>query len=191
MQERFCAELGFPNCESLRDGGNRASRADNQLSRGDRGLSVGHQCRQHCGDNLRHPASERSWWDEAGVGNCRAQTERDRSTCLLMRQSRVRQSGSSASEGFVMMRVASNRSATSAGLVNPVDMTPIFPAIAEAWRELRKGFLDTYRPELHYMRGPGPKWREKPEVSRSDPATHPRLLCGTDRPIWPQSWASC
>ena len=22
-------------------------------------------------------------------------------------------------------------------------------------------FLDPYRPELHYMRGPGPKWREK------------------------------
>jgi hypothetical protein len=21
--------------------------------------------------------------------------------------------------------------------------------------------LDPYRPELHYMRGPGPKWREK------------------------------
>jgi hypothetical protein len=21
--------------------------------------------------------------------------------------------------------------------------------------------LDTYRPEKHYMRGPGPKWREK------------------------------
>jgi hypothetical protein len=26
----------------------------------------------------------------------------------------------------------------------------------------RLGFLfETYRPELHYMRGPGPKWREK------------------------------
>jgi len=22
-------------------------------------------------------------------------------------------------------------------------------------------FFDPYRPELHYMRGPGPKWREK------------------------------
>jgi hypothetical protein len=28
--------------------------------------------------------------------------------------------------------------------------------------------LDPYRPELHYMRGPGPKWREKhaPNVTR-------------------------
>jgi len=30
-------------------------------------------------------------------------------------------------------------------------------AIARRWRWLR----DPYRPELHYMRGPGPKWREK------------------------------
>jgi len=30
-------------------------------------------------------------------------------------------------------------------------------AIARRWRLLR----DSYRPELHYMRGPGPKWREK------------------------------
>ena len=70
-----------------------------------------------------------------------------------------------------MMHVASNRSALSAGLANPVDRTPIFPAIAEAWRELRKGFLDTYRPELHYMHGPGPRWRQKhgpPPTARSD-----------------------
>jgi hypothetical protein len=29
--------------------------------------------------------------------------------------------------------------------------------IAPIWRKL----LDPYRPELYYMRGPGPKWREK------------------------------
>jgi hypothetical protein len=26
---------------------------------------------------------------------------------------------------------------------------------------LVRSLTDTYRPELHYMRGPGPKWREK------------------------------
>jgi hypothetical protein len=79
-----------------------------------------------------------------------------------MRRLRVGQLGfERPTEGFVMIRVASNRSAPSAGLVKPVDRPPIFPAIVEAWRELRKGVLDTYRPELHYMRGPGPKWREK------------------------------
>jgi len=60
-----------------------------------------------------------------------------------------------------MIRVASNLSASSAGQANPVRGLPIFLAIAEAWRELCEGFFETYRPELHYMRGPGPKWREK------------------------------
>jgi hypothetical protein len=31
----------------------------------------------------------------------------------------------------------------------------------DIWRRLRQGMFDTYRPELHYMRGPGPKWFEK------------------------------
>ena len=30
-----------------------------------------------------------------------------------------------------------------------------------AWQALSKALFDNYRPELHYMRGPGPKWREK------------------------------
>ena len=29
------------------------------------------------------------------------------------------------------------------------------------WRGLNTAIFDSYRPELHYMRGPGPKWREK------------------------------
>jgi hypothetical protein len=29
------------------------------------------------------------------------------------------------------------------------------------WRWLEISLFDSYRPELHYMRGPGPKWREK------------------------------
>jgi len=29
------------------------------------------------------------------------------------------------------------------------------------WRCLKVSLLDSYRPELHYMRGPGPKWLEK------------------------------
>jgi hypothetical protein len=31
----------------------------------------------------------------------------------------------------------------------------------QQWRWLRAPLVDPYRPELHYMRGPGPKWREK------------------------------
>jgi hypothetical protein len=31
----------------------------------------------------------------------------------------------------------------------------------EFWRSLRMAIFDPYRPELHYMRGPGPKCRAK------------------------------
>jgi hypothetical protein len=34
-------------------------------------------------------------------------------------------------------------------------------AAARRWRWLTSSLFDPYRPELHYMRGPGPKWREK------------------------------
>ncbi len=34
-------------------------------------------------------------------------------------------------------------------------------AVARRWRWLRTSVCDPYRPELHYMRGPGPKWRAK------------------------------
>jgi hypothetical protein len=33
--------------------------------------------------------------------------------------------------------------------------------MAELWRMLKNDLFDPYRPELHYMRGPGPKWHEK------------------------------
>ncbi len=42
------------------------------------------------------------------------------------------------------------------------------PYVAEAWAEFRAFWrtffaraFDPYRPEHHYMRGPGPAWREK------------------------------
>ncbi|MBO0766636.1 MAG: hypothetical protein J2P50_18875 [Hyphomicrobiaceae bacterium] len=36
-------------------------------------------------------------------------------------------------------------------------------ALAQAWRKMLGSH---YRPEKHYMRGPGPKWREKYGTSR-------------------------
>jgi hypothetical protein len=36
------------------------------------------------------------------------------------------------------------------------------------WRRLTQWPFDRYRPELHYMRGPGPKWREKHGGARVD-----------------------
>jgi hypothetical protein len=34
-------------------------------------------------------------------------------------------------------------------------------AIAGFWRELASHLFETYRPERHYMRGPGPAWQAK------------------------------
>ena len=40
-----------------------------------------------------------------------------------------------------------------------------YPSVATIWRQLWKELLHPYRPELHYMRGPGPRWREKQAAS--------------------------
>ena len=33
--------------------------------------------------------------------------------------------------------------------------------LGDLLRDLAKALFDPYRPELHYMRGPGPKWHAK------------------------------
>ena len=37
-------------------------------------------------------------------------------------------------------------------------------AVADLWRTVTSAF-DTYHPEQHYMRGPGPAWRAKHTVN--------------------------
>jgi len=34
-------------------------------------------------------------------------------------------------------------------------------SLARFWRDLAGHMFDTYRPERHYMRGPGPAWQAK------------------------------
>jgi hypothetical protein len=34
-------------------------------------------------------------------------------------------------------------------------------ALAELWHTLTRDLTGSYRPERHYMRGPGPKWHAK------------------------------
>ena len=43
--------------------------------------------------------------------------------------------------------------------------------IANKARQFSRFFSDTYRPELHYMRGPGPKWRERQARQAAQPHT--------------------
>ena len=49
-------------------------------------------------------------------------------------------------------------------LVAQLLLIPLFQgpnAIIAKWRKLVTSVCDSYRPELHYMRGPGPKWFAK------------------------------
>ena len=49
------------------------------------------------------------------------------------------------------------------------------------WQALTKALFDDYRPELHYMRGPGPKWRQKhdgAEMDRASPTVTKALIAG-------------
>jgi hypothetical protein len=38
---------------------------------------------------------------------------------------------------------------------------PMVADLREALKDLARDLFDPYRPELHYMRGPGPKWHAK------------------------------
>ena len=42
------------------------------------------------------------------------------------------------------------------------------PRVSAAWQALTKMLFDDYRPERHYMRGPGPKWHEKHGLTESE-----------------------
>jgi hypothetical protein len=53
--------------------------------------------------------------------------------------------------------------------------------ISVAWHALTNALFDDYRPELHYMRGPGPKWHEKhglAEIGDVSPAVTRALMAG-------------
>jgi len=49
--------------------------------------------------------------------------------------------------------------------------------ITDLFRTLAKALFDPYRPELHYMRGPGPKWHAKHDPVRVPKAvTMPAMI---------------
>lgn len=60
-----------------------------------------------------------------------------------------------------MIRATPIQWSTPASPTDIVGWTETFPMLAGAWREFRRALCDPYRPERHYMRGPGPKWRER------------------------------
>ena len=60
--------------------------------------------------------------------------------------------------------------------------TKAIPArVFAPWQALTKALFDDYRPERHYMRGPGPKWHEKHHqayIGRVSPAVSRALMAG-------------
>jgi hypothetical protein len=59
-----------------------------------------------------------------------------------------------------MGRAIASISGSAAGLI----ARPLFrfgPWLTAFWHELTRDAGGPYRPERHYMRGPGPKWRAK------------------------------
>jgi hypothetical protein len=57
-----------------------------------------------------------------------------------------------------MARKRSNLHAGNGG------MAELGALLAAVWRRLAALFGRRYRPEQHYMRGPGPKWQERHSV---------------------------
>jgi len=49
----------------------------------------------------------------------------------------------------------------SAFALLPRPLTVIGTFFATLWRDMSRDVVRPYRPELHYMRGPGPAWRAK------------------------------
>jgi len=51
--------------------------------------------------------------------------------------------------------------------------------VREFLRDLTRDWFGSYRPELHYMRGPGPKLREKYALAQVHVTRHHRVLGGS------------
>jgi hypothetical protein len=52
-------------------------------------------------------------------------------------------------------------------LASSVPFRRHFTALFAKWQTAFAIMFNPYRPELHYMRGPGPKWRAKHQASRA------------------------
>jgi hypothetical protein len=64
-------------------------------------------------------------------------------------------------------------------------VTGCVTAVASVWQALTSWLVDDYKPEKHYMRGPGPKWCEKhgfAEIKCREPS-HDLMARNADRRI--------
>jgi hypothetical protein len=71
--------------------------------------------------------------------------------------------------GIVMTSVTATSLSQAAG---SRDRQPgLFDEIRRSWREFADAVFNPYRPERHYMRGPGPAWRAKHAASSTPDLT--------------------
>ena len=74
-----------------------------------------------------------------------------------------------------MTRFTSTSPNPAGALSSTVAWATSYPLVATLWHELFNEFIDTCRSELHHMREPGPRWREKQKAaSRQNSATQTR-----------------
>ena len=83
-------------------------------------------------------------------------------------------------KSIVRPRAIAPDSAPMSGLVRKT--AEIVSDFASMVHNLVMDVRDTYRPELHYMRGPGPKWRAKhqPWLKFDSQAVSPPYVRGRD-----------
>jgi hypothetical protein len=55
--------------------------------------------------------------------------------------------------------------------------------VADFLRELRRAALDPYRPAQHYMRGPGPRWRERHALTCGAGPARASTVLGATAPL--------
>jgi hypothetical protein len=72
--------------------------------------------------------------------------------------------------GIVMASITATSSSQAAGSSRG-RQPGLLHEIRTFWRELVDTVFNPYRPELHYMRGPGPAWRAKHAVSSNPDLT--------------------
>jgi hypothetical protein len=69
----------------------------------------------------------------------------------------------------MMMHLAQLQASSVAQTVTESPKTWNPAVVAGALRKVMSGLFDTYHPELHYMRGPGPRWRAKHRFDFTEP----------------------
>ena len=79
---------------------------------------------------------------------------------------------SAARASRIFMRRRSCSLASIMVSVMSIFITLVRSLYAGVRREIAEALADNYRPEMHYMRGPGPRWRQKHAVVLSVTSIH-------------------